>query len=42
VLGLPPFGDDGSKQFVAPPEKIKPPRRRVIRTQTEQDKDKDL
>jgi predicted PurR-regulated permease PerM len=27
VLGLPPFIDDGSKQFVAPPEKIKPPRR---------------
>ncbi|MBK8419127.1 AI-2E family transporter [Candidatus Villigracilis saccharophilus] len=23
VLGLPPFGDDGSQQFVAPPEKIK-------------------
>ncbi|MBC7876771.1 MAG: AI-2E family transporter [Anaerolineales bacterium] len=29
VLGLPPFGDDGSKQFVAPPEKVRPPRRRL-------------
>jgi predicted PurR-regulated permease PerM len=27
VLGLPPFIDDGSEQFVAPPEKIKPRRR---------------
>jgi predicted PurR-regulated permease PerM len=27
VLGLPPFEDDGSKQFVAPPPQIKPPRR---------------
>jgi len=27
VLGLPPFEDDGSTQFVAPPEKIRPPRR---------------
>ena len=27
VLGLPPFEGDGSTQFVAPPEKIKPPRR---------------
>jgi predicted PurR-regulated permease PerM len=28
VLGLPAFEDDGSRQFVAPPEKINPPRRR--------------
>jgi len=28
VLGLPPFEDDGSSQFVAPPEKIRPPRRK--------------
>lgn len=27
VLGLPAFEDDGSMQFVAPPEKINPPRR---------------
>jgi predicted PurR-regulated permease PerM len=27
VLGLPPFIGDGSKQFVTPPQKIKPPRR---------------
>jgi predicted PurR-regulated permease PerM len=27
VLGLPPFEDDGSKQFVAPPEAIKPRRK---------------
>lgn len=27
VLDLPPFEDDGSKQFVAPPEKIRTPRR---------------
>jgi predicted PurR-regulated permease PerM len=31
VLGMPPFGDDGEKQFVAPPEKIKPRRRISIR-----------
>jgi predicted PurR-regulated permease PerM len=29
VLGLPPFEDDGSQQFVAPPEKINPPRREI-------------
>lgn len=28
VLGLPPFKDDGSKRFVAPPEKINPKRGR--------------
>lgn len=27
VLGLPPFEDDGSRQFVAPPEAIKPRRK---------------
>ena len=27
VLGLPPFQGDGSKQFVAPPQKVKAPRR---------------
>ena len=26
VLGLPPFADDGSQQFIAPPQKIKLPR----------------
>ncbi len=40
VLGLPPFADDGSKQFVAPPEKVRPPRRRLsIRSQEKQKKD---
>jgi hypothetical protein len=29
VLGLPAFEDDGSQQFVAPPEKINPPRRGI-------------
>jgi predicted PurR-regulated permease PerM len=31
VLGLPAFEDDGSLQFVAPPEKIHPPRRGIRR-----------
>jgi predicted PurR-regulated permease PerM len=31
VLGLPPFEDDGSSQFVAPPEKINPPKRTSLR-----------
>lgn len=35
VLGLPPFEDDGSKQFVAPPEKLKPPRRGLRRIRYE-------
>ncbi|MBI5965347.1 MAG: AI-2E family transporter [Chloroflexi bacterium] len=39
VLGLPPFGDDGSKQFVAPPEKIKPLRRTSVRAQEKRIKD---
>jgi len=29
VVGLPPFEDDGTNQFVAPPEKIHPPRRDI-------------
>jgi len=28
ILGLSPFEDDGSQQFVAPPEKINPPRKK--------------
>jgi len=28
VAGLPPFEDDGSRRFVAPPDKVNPPRRR--------------
>lgn len=39
VLGLPPFADDGSKQFVTPPEKIKPPRRTSINKQDKRKKD---
>lgn len=35
VLGLPPFEDDGSTQFVAPPEKIKPPKRGLRGIKTE-------
>jgi predicted PurR-regulated permease PerM len=31
VLGMPPFEDDGSRQFAAPPEKINPPRRGLRR-----------
>jgi predicted PurR-regulated permease PerM len=34
VLGLHPFEDDGSNQFVAPPEKINPPRRGIQRKKT--------
>lgn len=33
ILGQPAFEDDGSMQFVAPPEKIKPPRRGIRRKQ---------
>lgn len=29
IVGLPPFEDDGSNQFVAPPEAINPPRREI-------------
>jgi predicted PurR-regulated permease PerM len=39
VLGLPPFGDDGSKQFVASPEEIKPPRSLTIGKQEKRKKD---
>jgi predicted PurR-regulated permease PerM len=35
VLGLPPFEDDGSMQFVAPPEKIKPSKRGLRRVRDE-------
>lgn len=35
VLGLPAFEDDGSTQFVAPPEKIKPPKRGLRRIRYE-------
>ncbi|MCJ7432624.1 MAG: AI-2E family transporter, partial [Anaerolineales bacterium] len=38
VLGLPPFTDDGSKQFVAAPEEIKSPRRISIRRQEKRKK----
>ena len=39
VLGLPPFEDDGSRQFAAPQHKIKPPRRFGARTQEKRKKD---
>ncbi len=35
VLGLPPFEDDGSQQFVAPPDKIKPSQRGLRRIRYE-------
>lgn len=35
VLDLPAFEDDGSQQFVAPPEKINPPRRGIRVRQTD-------
>ncbi len=31
VLGMPAFEDDGNSQFVAPPEKVNPPRRGIRR-----------
>jgi hypothetical protein len=31
VAGLPPFEDDGSRRFVAPPDKVNPPRRKWTR-----------
>jgi predicted PurR-regulated permease PerM len=37
VLGLPPFEDDGSSQFVAPPEKINPPKRTNLRLRKRKD-----
>jgi hypothetical protein len=41
VLGLPPFGDDGNEQFVAPApqEKVKPMRRPSSRAQEKRIKD---
>ena len=39
VLGLSPFGDDGSKQFAVPGEKIKPLRRTSVRAQEKRKKD---
>lgn len=39
VLKLPPFADDGSTQFVAPLEKIKPPRRLSLRAQEKRKQD---
>ena len=39
VLGLPGFEDDGSQQFVAPPEKINPPRRGLRRKQNSTDEE---
>lgn len=44
VLGLPPFADDGSKQFVAPPEKVRPHRRRLsirAKEKVEENQEKD-
>lgn len=37
VLGLSPFEDDGSSQFVAPPEKINPPKRTNLRLRRRKD-----
>jgi predicted PurR-regulated permease PerM len=39
VLGLPPFEDDGSRQFAAPPQKTKPPRRAFNRPQGKRKKE---
>jgi len=36
VLGLPGFEDDGDKQFVAPPEMLRPPRRAIRKKQNKQ------
>jgi len=40
VAGLPPFEDDGSRRFVAPPDKISPPRRRWTRKERREHLDK--
>jgi len=40
VSGLPPFEDDGSRRFVAPPDKINPPRRRWTRKERREHLDK--
>lgn len=42
VLGLPPFEGDGSTQFVAPPEKLNPPRREWRRKKVKNQLDKEL
>ena len=42
VLGLPPFEGDGSTQFVAPPEKLNPPRREWRRKKVRHPVDKEL
>ena len=42
VLGLPPFEGDGSTQFVAPPEKLNPPRREWRRKKARNQLDKAL
>jgi len=39
VLGLPPFEDDGSRQFAAPLQKTKPPRRAFNRPQGKRKKE---
>ena len=41
VLGLPPFEGDGSTQFVAPPEKLNPPRREWRRKKVRHQSDKE-
>jgi predicted PurR-regulated permease PerM len=40
VAGLPAFEDDGSRRFVAPPDKINPPRRRWTRKERREHLDK--
>jgi predicted PurR-regulated permease PerM len=40
VAGLPPFEDDGNRRFVAPPDKINPPRRRWTRKERREHLDK--
>jgi predicted PurR-regulated permease PerM len=42
VLGLPPFEGDGSTQFVAPPEKLNPPRREWRRKKVRNQLDKEI
>jgi hypothetical protein len=39
VLGLPPFGDDVSRQFVAPEESIRRPRRLPVQNQEKRNKE---
>jgi hypothetical protein len=40
VAGLPPFEDDGSRRFVAPPDKVNPSRRRWTNQERRQHLDK--